>query len=307
MPDIVLHHYDLSPYAEKVRIALGIKRAAWRACVPPVVAPKPDLVALTGGYRRVPVMQIGADIFCDSDCIIRALDQLVPRPSLLAGGIGAMGFALAPWFTALMVEDAVPVAFRDAESVDPAFARDREELMGRPFVDLPAWKAAAPHAMEALQAQLGWIEAARSVAARGSRHDGNLEQSGSIERIDTLLGDLGRAEDEQHCASRGGGEELGDHHGQRRGGGVGFGHTDEREEGDEAGFAGTEARDGGQVHGDEGHRNEDERLEERDIREGMHEDVAGVGDDRLSDDGQEQDDAQERPVAYGGQAPRELT
>ena len=158
MPDIVLHHYDLSPYAEKVRIALGIKRAAWRACVPPVVAPKPDLVALTGGYRRVPVMQIGADIFCDSDCIIRALDQLVPRPSLLAGGIGAMGFALAPWFTALMVEDAVPVAFRDAESVDPAFARDREELMGRPFVDLPAWKAAAPHAMEALQAQLGWIE-----------------------------------------------------------------------------------------------------------------------------------------------------
>ena len=28
--------------------------------------PRPDLMPMTGGYRRTPVMQIGADIYCDT-------------------------------------------------------------------------------------------------------------------------------------------------------------------------------------------------------------------------------------------------
>ena len=28
--------------------------------------PKPNLTALTGGYRKTPVLQIGADIYCNS-------------------------------------------------------------------------------------------------------------------------------------------------------------------------------------------------------------------------------------------------
>ena len=35
----------------------------------PIVMPKPDLLALAGAYRKTPVMQIDADVYCDTDCI----------------------------------------------------------------------------------------------------------------------------------------------------------------------------------------------------------------------------------------------
>ena len=66
MTEIILHHYEISPYSEKVRIGLGLKGLAWRSVEIPVIMPKPDLTALTGGYRKTPVLQIGADIYCDS-------------------------------------------------------------------------------------------------------------------------------------------------------------------------------------------------------------------------------------------------
>ena len=75
MSEIILHHYDLSPYAEKIRLALGLKDLPWRSVQAPMVMPKPDLIELTGGYRRVPVMQLGADIYCDSHCIAPVLDE----------------------------------------------------------------------------------------------------------------------------------------------------------------------------------------------------------------------------------------
>src|ERR1700720_4727412 len=65
MTDIILHHYETSPYAEKVRLGLGLKGLAWASVEIPVIMPKPDLTALTGGYRKPPVLQIGADLYCD--------------------------------------------------------------------------------------------------------------------------------------------------------------------------------------------------------------------------------------------------
>jgi glutathione S-transferase len=70
---IILHHYYISPYSEKVRLGLGLKGLAWASVEIPVIMPKPDLTALTGGYRKTPVLQIGADIYCDSQLIMREI------------------------------------------------------------------------------------------------------------------------------------------------------------------------------------------------------------------------------------------
>ena len=88
MPDtpLILHHYDFSNYAEKARLASGYKGLDWRACTIPPVAPKPDLTPLTGGYRRTPVLQIGADIFCDTHLILRELERRQPEPTLFPVG-----------------------------------------------------------------------------------------------------------------------------------------------------------------------------------------------------------------------------
>ena len=81
MTDVILHHYPRSFFAEKIRRILAYKRVPWRSVEQPIMMPKPDLTALTGGYRRIPVMQIGADVYCDTACIARRLEQLRPEPS----------------------------------------------------------------------------------------------------------------------------------------------------------------------------------------------------------------------------------
>ena len=96
MTDIILHHYETSPYSEKVRLGLGLKGLAWESVEIPVIMPKPDLTALTGGYRKTPVLQIGADIYCDSQLIMRELERLHPSPSFYPAGHGAAD-ALAWW------------------------------------------------------------------------------------------------------------------------------------------------------------------------------------------------------------------
>ena len=97
MNEIILHDFPSSPFAEKVRVALGIKGLAWRSVEIPMVMPKPDLTALTGGYRKTPVMQIGADIFCDTQRIARELDARFDGPSLFPGNSEALCHALASW------------------------------------------------------------------------------------------------------------------------------------------------------------------------------------------------------------------
>ena len=84
--ELILHHYDLSPYAEKIRLCLGRKGVPWRSVQAPMVMPKPDLVELTGGYRRIPVLQVGADVYCDTHLIARVLDELHPSPPLSPPG-----------------------------------------------------------------------------------------------------------------------------------------------------------------------------------------------------------------------------
>src|ERR1700741_1569881 len=83
MTDLILHHYEISPYSEKVRAILGFKLLRWSSVVQPMVMPKPDQVALTGGYRRAPVLQLGRDIYCDSRLIARVLDRLHPERLLV--------------------------------------------------------------------------------------------------------------------------------------------------------------------------------------------------------------------------------
>ena len=94
MPQIILHHYPRSPYAEKIRIALGLKGLAWRSVQIPPWMPKRELMPLTGGYRRTPVMQIGADVFCDTLLILRQIERMQPSPTFFPPGAEALATAL---------------------------------------------------------------------------------------------------------------------------------------------------------------------------------------------------------------------
>ena len=97
MTDIILHHYPTSPFSEKIRLIFGYKKLAWKSVIIPSIMPKPDVVALTGGYRKTPFMQIGADIYCDSTLICDHLEKIETQPSLYPPSIDGTARIVAQW------------------------------------------------------------------------------------------------------------------------------------------------------------------------------------------------------------------
>ena len=97
MTQLILHQYASSPFSEKVRCLLGYKQQDYHMVEIPVIMPKPDLMALTGGYRKTPVLQVGADIFCDTAAICRVIDHLFPDNSIYPESENAMLTAAAHW------------------------------------------------------------------------------------------------------------------------------------------------------------------------------------------------------------------
>jgi glutathione S-transferase len=140
MADIILHHYPTSPFSEKVRLVLGYKQLPWRSVLIPAIMPKPDVIALTGGYRKTPFLQIGSDVYCDSALICDVLEHLRPTPTLYPEhqkGVArivaqwadttlfwaAMAYNLQPRGIAAMFEGAPP-------EVAKAFGADRAAMSG---------------------------------------------------------------------------------------------------------------------------------------------------------------------------------
>lgn len=97
MPELILHHYDEAPFAEKIRMIMGIKDLTWQSVIVPSAMPKPDLMPLTGGYRRTSVFQVGADIYCDTQLIATELERLHPEPSIFPDGNPGLALALGSW------------------------------------------------------------------------------------------------------------------------------------------------------------------------------------------------------------------
>jgi glutathione S-transferase len=162
MHPFILHHYANSPFSEKVRLILGSKGMAWQSVFVPSIMPKPDVLALTGGYRRTPFLQRGADIWCDTALIAHVLDRAQPAPPLYPVGVGGAAQVLAQWADSTLFWAVIPYTLQPAgiacvmEGVPPeglkAFAADRA-----PFT-AGLTRQTAADATVALRAYLGRLE-----------------------------------------------------------------------------------------------------------------------------------------------------
>ena len=138
MHDLILHHYASSPFSEKIRLVLGYKKLPWKSVMVPAIMPKPDVIALTGGYRKTPVLQVGADIYCDTALICDVLEHIRPDPTIYPPHLkgvcrifaqwadttlfwAAMGYNLQPKGAAHVFAKAPPDAAK-------AFADDRKAM-----------------------------------------------------------------------------------------------------------------------------------------------------------------------------------
>ncbi|MFM9887841.1 MAG: glutathione S-transferase family protein [Burkholderiales bacterium] len=159
MTTLILHHYDFSPFAEKIRLICGLKKLHWRSVIAPSVMPKPDLVALTGGYRHVPVLQIGADVFCDTRTIARELDRRYPSPPLTDPHTRGIATAVEAWAERdLFWPIARYVSGVNAETVDPQLHVDRAMMRGKPAPSISRLKAVAQRNLGVVRAALPTVE-----------------------------------------------------------------------------------------------------------------------------------------------------
>ncbi|MCP1602374.1 glutathione S-transferase family protein [Pseudomonas citronellolis] len=152
MSELILHHYPTSPFAEKARLLLGFKQLSWRSVLIPPIMPKPDLLALTGGYRKTPVLQVGADVYCDTALIARRLEQEKATPALFPEGQEFSVAAFAAWADSVLFQHGVSLVFQP-ESIAvrfgklppeflKAFVADRSQLFsGGSAARLPAEQA----------------------------------------------------------------------------------------------------------------------------------------------------------------------
>jgi glutathione S-transferase len=157
MTDIILHHYDASPFTQKALRMLGLKNLEWRSVVTPMLLPKPDLVCLTGGYRGTPVMQIGADIYIDTQCIARELERRFPEPTFFPAGDAGLAFALVKWSDEFFQAGLKMALALLGPDWDTAFREDRQALFVH--LDFDSMDAETGHAMAQLQASAGLLNA----------------------------------------------------------------------------------------------------------------------------------------------------
>jgi glutathione S-transferase len=161
---LILHHYDFSSFSEKVRLVLGIKNLSWRSVEIPSTLPKPDYLPLTGGYRRAPSLQIGADVYCDSKRIIEELERRFPEPSIYPGpdrlAQRAFTAALERWTDSILLRTTINYissAYPEGARFTPEFLNDRAELLGKAQPGLGHTEANAAKNLTQLRPQLRWV------------------------------------------------------------------------------------------------------------------------------------------------------
>lgn len=159
MIDPILHHYPQSPVSEKVRVIFGIKEIAWNSVIIPRVPPKPKLMPLTGGFRLTPVLQVGADIYCDSARIALELEKRFPTPSLFAEEPQGAALGFSKWTDGAFFRTIIATVFADELVRMPEeFARDRIALYFNGEATVEGLKAELPNNIAQLRAQFGWLD-----------------------------------------------------------------------------------------------------------------------------------------------------
>lgn len=136
-PQLILFTYDISVFGRKIEWYLNLRGLKYSKNVTRNRLPREQLQELGIRYRRIPILAIGRDVYCDTRLIIDKLEQLFPEGRLSSSKPFTRGieYLLETW-----VNDAGPFA-RTSQLIPPTAAvmndqkwiEDRSEMLGAPF------------------------------------------------------------------------------------------------------------------------------------------------------------------------------
>ncbi|KAI0796853.1 hypothetical protein C8Q75DRAFT_802526 [Abortiporus biennis] len=164
---VVLYHYDASPFATKVKNMLTVKRIPHKRVAVGMTLPRPDLSELLGvSYRRIPILAIGNDVYCDSSLIAAALERRFPSseghgtlfpPRKGSDKVDTGLIKLLAMFWTDRALFPLAAANLPYEKFDKSFLDDRAAWMGAP-IDIQGMKARQPVTKSAITSHMTLIE-----------------------------------------------------------------------------------------------------------------------------------------------------
>ena len=171
-PPVVLYGYDASPFTLKIRMALRLKQIPYYFVPVSVTMPRPWLRNTLGlTYRKIPVLSIGKEVYCDTSLIGEALEMFFPPVEgwgalypLVKGGQSrayrSLMRGLSQFWTDRPLFNAV-TGLIPAAAWRGSFGRDREAFVGH-TIDADKMAANFPATWSSLDLHLSWLEPALS-------------------------------------------------------------------------------------------------------------------------------------------------
>ena len=156
MSQVILHHYPLSPYSEKIRLALGLKGVSWNSVEIPAWTPRPKLTPMTGGYRRTPILQVGAQFYCDTLHILRAIEELGSSGSLYPKGQEGLAKAVGWWIEKGSFMNAVCLTIGNMPGLPQELIEERRPLF-RINLDPEALRPKRAMYLQRVNAHIAWL------------------------------------------------------------------------------------------------------------------------------------------------------
>lgn len=156
MSQVILHHYPLSPYSEKIRLAMGLKGVKWNSVEIPPWTPRPQLTPMTGGYRRTPILQVGAEFYCDTLHILRAVEKLGTSGTLYPAGQEGLAKAFGWWIEKGSFFNAVCLTIGNMPGLPKELIEERRPLF-RVDIDPEVLRPKRALYLQRLDAHLAWL------------------------------------------------------------------------------------------------------------------------------------------------------
>jgi len=156
MSQVILHHYPLSPYSEKIRLALGLKGVSWHSVEIPVWTPRPKLTPMTGGYRKTPIMQVGAEFYCDTLHILQVIEKQGASGTLYPKGQEGLAKAFGWWIEKGSFFNAVCLAIGNMPGLPQELIDERRPLF-RVNLDPAELRTKRPLYLQRVNAHLAWL------------------------------------------------------------------------------------------------------------------------------------------------------
>ncbi|ORY80967.1 glutathione S-transferase [Protomyces lactucae-debilis] len=125
MAEPILYSYDFSPYAFKVRSVLSLLNIKYKVVQVDMVMPRPELEAIGVNYRRIPILAVGKNIYCDSQSIIEYLLSREDARSIVPAGSETSQLGLK------VLGDLIfrtTLSTMDPSGSPPAFIKDRASV-----------------------------------------------------------------------------------------------------------------------------------------------------------------------------------